>query len=449
MATAPARDALDDARGSEAIKPGRVATAAMMGTAIEWYDFFVYGTSAVLVLGPLFFPTADPLTGSLLAFSSFGIGFLIRPLGAVVLAHFGDRFGRKPALVFSMLLMGGATLAVGLLPTYDRIGMWAPLFLVLLRCAQGFAVGGEWGGAVLLAVEHAPPQRRAWYGSFPQYGTPLGLAGSSLAILLAHKVSGDAFLIWGWRLPFLFSGVLIVVGLWIRFRITEAEEFLQVRRTGATLRYPVAELARSHRRELVVGVAVTLVCHAGYIVITFLPAYAAMTLGVSSSWSLVGLVVASGVSMVVLAVVGRRADRVDRRRYAAAGALLAGVWAFPAFAISAAFGGPGVMVAMTVTLAVLAAPFAVVPSLLADQFPVQLRYTGVSASFQLSAVLGGALVPIAASWLVGLTGSQYWPAAAMVVAAGVVTTVGAARCRGVPGALRGAASASRVPFASR
>jgi MFS family permease len=192
----------------------------MIGTAIEWYDFFVYGTSAVLVLGPLFFPTTNAVTGTLLAFSTFGIGFLVRPVGAVVLSHVGDRYGRKRALVISLLLMGVATTAVGLLPTHAQVGIWAPVMLVLLRCAQGFAVGGEWGGAVLMAVEHAPPHRRAWFGSFPQWGTPLGLAASSLAILGARAVSGDAFLTWGWRLPFLFSAVLVLVGLWVRTRLT-------------------------------------------------------------------------------------------------------------------------------------------------------------------------------------------------------------------------------------
>jgi MFS transporter, MHS family, shikimate and dehydroshikimate transport protein len=409
--------------------PGRVATAAMVGTAIEWYDFFVYGTSAVLVLGPMFFPTADPLTGSLLAFSTFGIGFLVRPLGAVVLAHLGDRHGRKHALVVSLLLMGGATFAVGLLPTYAQVGIWAPLMLVLLRCAQGFAVGGEWGGAVVLAVEHAPRGRRAWYGSFPQYGTPLGLAGSSLAILAAQRVSGDGFSTWGWRLPFLFSAVLVLVGLWVRVRVTEAEDFLQVRRSGATLRYPVAELGRRHGRALAVGVATTFVCHAAYLITTFLPGYATTTLQVSATWSLLGLVVASALGMVVLAVIAARANRVDRRQYAAVGALIAGLWAFPAFELTEALGGPGLVLGMAIGLAGLMVQYAVLPSLLADQFPVSLRYTGVSACFQLSAVLGGALLPILASWLVGRSGGQYWPAAALMLGAGAVTLVGAMRYR--------------------
>jgi MFS family permease len=403
----------------------------MVGTAIEWYDFFVYGTSAVLVLGPLFFPTDDRLTSTLLAFSTFGIGFFVRPLGAAVIAHFGDRHGRKPALIFSMMLMGAATVAVGLLPTYAQIGAWAPLALVLLRCAQGFAVGGEWGGAVLLAVEHAPADRRAWYGSFPQYGTPLGLAGSALAILGARAVSQDAFLTWGWRLPFLLSAVLVLIGLWIRARVDDGEEFTAVKASGATSRYPLGELARRHSGPVTVGIATTLVCHAAYIVTAFLPAYATTTLGVSSSWALVSLVTGSAVSIVVLTVVARRADRVDRRRYAAAGSALSGLLVFPAFLLTVALGGWGLLIGTALALGCFAIQYAVLPSLLADQFPVRLRYTGVSSCFQLSAVLGGAILPLLASWLVAKAGGAYWPAAALMAAAGVASLVGATKCRRV------------------
>jgi MFS family permease len=428
MATAPAHVLFDAGARKSPPTPRQVAIAAMIGTTIEWYDFYIYGTTAVLVLGPLFFPTHDPLTGSLLAFSTFGVGFLIRPVGAVVLAHLGDRYGRKHSLVFSLLLMGVATLAVGLLPTYAQVGVWAPMMLVLLRCAQGFAVGGEWGGAVLLAIEHAPPQRRAWYGSFPQYGTPLGLAGSSLAILMAQQLSGDAFLTWGWRLPFLFSAVLILVGLWVRLRVSEAEEFLQAERAGSTVRYPLHLVVRRHWRAVGVGIAVTLVCHAAYIITTFLPAYATTRLEVPSTWSLMGLVGASALGVGVLATVARRADLVDRRRYASAGAIVTALWAFPAFALTAEFGGPGLIIGMAGSLAGLMLQFAVLPSLLAEHFPVQIRYTGISACFQLSAVLGGGLLPISASWLVGHSGGEYWPAAALLVAAGAVTVVGATRC---------------------
>jgi MFS family permease len=285
---------------------------------------------------------------------------------------------------------------------------------------------------VLLAIEHAPPQRRAWYGSFPQYGTPLGLAASSLAILTAQRVSGDAFLEWGWRLPFLFSAVLVLVGLWFRLRVTEAEEFLQAQRTRSTVRYPLLAVVRRYRRRVGVGVAVTLVCHAAYVLTTFLPAYATTRLEVSSTWSLVGLISASALGVVVLAVVARRADQVDRRRYAAAGALLAALWAFPAFALTSRFGGPGLILGMAGGLAGLMLQFAVLPSLLAEQFPVEVRYTGVSVCFAFSAVLGGGLLPILASWLVDGSGGAYWPAAALMVAAGAVTVLGATRSRSRP-----------------
>jgi MFS family permease len=282
---------------------------------------------------------------------------------------------------------------------------------------------------VVLAIEHAPAQRRAWYGSFPQYGLPFGLAASSLAILGASELSGDDFLTWGWRVPFLFSAVLVIVGLWMRMRISDAEAFLEAQRAGSTLRYPVSEVVRRHRRPWAIGVALTFVGHASYIVIAFLPSYATSTLELSSSWSLTALVVASGAATMVLMVVGRRADRIDLRRFAAVVALFAGVWAFPAFALSAEFRGPGLVAGMAVGFAAVAALSAVLPVMLADQFPVEVRYTGVAASHDLSAVLAGALLPLLVSWLVARSGGAYWPAAATMSAAGVVSMIGAARYR--------------------
>ncbi len=411
--------------------PGVVATAAMVGTAIEWYDFFIYGTSAVLVLGHLFFPTHSQLASSLLAFSTFGVGFLLRPVGAVVFAHFGDRYGRKHTLVAALLLMGGATFAVGLLPAYDEVGLLAPLVLVLLRCVQGFAVGGEWGGAVLLAIEHAPADSRARYGSFPQFGLPLGLAASSLAILGASALSGDDFETWGWRLPFLMSGLLVFVGLWIRLRISETDDFRDARQTGSTVRYPISELLRHHRQAFVVGVALTFVGHASYIVTAFLPAYATAALSLSPDLSLAGLILAAVAAVAVLFLVGGRADRLSRSPFAAVVALCAGLWGFPGFALSVAWGGPGVVLAMVVGFAVVAALSAVLPVMLADQFPVQVRYTGVAVCHDISAVLAGALLPILVSWLVDRSGGAYWPAAAAMAVAGVVSVLGALCYRSV------------------
>ncbi|MFC4786328.1 MFS transporter [Nocardioides sp. MAHUQ-72] len=415
--------------GRAALGPRGVAVAATIGTAIEWYDFFVYGTSIVLVLGPLYFPADDPLNSALLAFSTFGVGFLVRPLGAVVLSHFGDRVGRRQALVFSLLLMGAATTAVGLVPTYAQIGVWAPVLLVLLRCAQGFAVGGEWGGAVLLAMEHAPTRRRGLFGSFPQYGTPLGLIGSSLAILMAVSMPADEFRSWGWRIPFLASSLLVVVGLWLRVRVSDAEEFLAVRRAGDTARRPVAEVLRRHGRFVVVGTAVTFVCHSGYIMTSFLPAYATTVLAVSDEAALVSLIIGAAGLVAVLAVVGMAADGHGRPWFAVAGGLLSAAWAFPAFILSEVAGGLGLVVAVTVALAVGGCQYAVLPALLADLFPVHLRYSGISLCFQISAVLGGGVVPIVATWWVGVADGSFVPAAAIMAFAGLVTVAGALACR--------------------
>ena len=401
----------------------------MIGTAIEWYDFFVYGTSVVLVLGPLFFPAADPLTSALIAFSTFGVGFLVRPLGALVVSHYGDRVGRKHALVFSLLLMGGATVGVGLLPTYEQVGIWAPLMLVLLRCAQGFAVGGEWGGAALLAVEHAPAGQRSRYGTYPQYGTPLGLMGSSVAVLLAQLLPHEAWLAWGWRLPFLASLLLVAVGLWVRLRVDDAEEFRQVRRTGAALARPVTEVLRHHWRAVLVGAAATFVCHAAYILTSFLPSYSTAVLGTAPAAALTGLVAGSLAAIAVLPAVGKAAEHGDRRRYARTGAILSGVWIFPAFWLAQNLGGIGLVLGIGVGLAVLMVQYGVLPALLADQFPVAVRYTGVSLSFQLSAVVGGGLGPLVASWWVASAGGLFWPAATLMVAAAILTAWSATLCR--------------------
>lgn len=414
------------------LKARDIAVASMIGTAIEWYDFYVYGTSVVLVLGPLFFPTADPLTSMLLAFSTFGVGFLARPLGAIALSHLGDRVSRKSALVFSLLLMGGATVGVGLLPTYQAIGVWAPILLVVLRCAQGFAVGGEWGGAVLLAVEHAPSGQRNRYGSYPQYGTPIGLMGSATVILLAQLLPDAAWDSWGWRLPFLASLPLFAVGMWIRLRVTDAEEFQQVRRAKATLDRPVAEVLRRHWRTVLLGTAVTIVCHAAYIVTTFLPSYSAAMFGTTPKAGLLGMIAGSLVAIGVLLVVAGRADASDRRRYVVAGAVLSGLWIFPAFRLAGELGDLGLILGMTAGLGVLMLQYAVLPGLLADLFPVVIRYSGVSLCFQLSAVVGGALLPLLASWSVRAVGGHYWPAAALMAAAAVLTTWGARRIKTGP-----------------
>ncbi len=419
-----------DVRRARPVGARKLAAATMVGSAIEWYDFYVYGTSVVLVLGPLFFPAADGLTSTLLAFSTFAVGFLVRPVGAVVIAHIGDRVGRTRALVLSLVLMGVATVGVGLLPTYAQVGVIAPLLLVLLRLVQGFAVGGEWGGAALLAIEHAPAGRSALYGSMPQYGTPIGLLGSSAAIMAVSLLPRDAFLAWGWRLPFLVSAVLVMVGLWIRLRVTEADGFLEMRRAGAVVRRPLFQVLRRHRRAVAVGTAVTLVCHAAYLVSTFLPSYASTSLGRTDGDALAALIAASLIGIVVLAATGIMVRDRDPRPVAAVGALLMAAWIFPAFALAAS-GRGGLVLGVTVGLSVLMLQYAVLPAILAEQFPIEVRYTGISLCFQLSAVLGGGLLPLAASALVGKV-DHFAPAAILMVVAGLVSAAGAFLCGRAP-----------------
>jgi MFS transporter, MHS family, shikimate and dehydroshikimate transport protein len=230
-----------------------VAFASFIGTAIEWYDFFLYGTAAALVFNRLFFPEFDPLVGTLLAFGTYAVGFVARPVGGIVFGHFGDTIGRKAMLFLTLVIMGVATFLIGLLPTYDQIGVWAPILLIALRIFQGIGVGGEWGGAVLMAVEHAPPNRRGFYGSWPQVGVPAGLVLANLVFSIFSAMPQEQFLSWGWRVPFLFSAILIVVGMFIRLRIAESPSFAKVKETGSEARMPIVEAIRSHPKNVLLA----------------------------------------------------------------------------------------------------------------------------------------------------------------------------------------------------
>jgi MFS family permease len=273
----------------------KVAVATLIGTSIEWYDFFVYGSAAALVFNKLFFPTANPLTGTLLALATFGVGFVARPIGGVVFAHFGDKIGRKSMLVLSVLLMGGGTVAVGLLPTYETIGVAAPIILVVLRFVQGIGLGGEWGAAAVMAVEYAPPHRRGFFGSFPQVGVPAGLLTANLALLLMSGVlSEEAFLAWGWRVPFLASIVLVVVGLVIRLRVQESPVFTQTKAEGRIKRQPVLEVLRTQPGNVLRAAGLRFAENSTfYIHTTFVLTYGTVTLGLRRSDLLLAVIVAA------------------------------------------------------------------------------------------------------------------------------------------------------------
>ncbi|WP_051792635.1 MFS transporter [Amycolatopsis jejuensis] len=409
-----------------------VGAAALIGTTIEFYDFFVFGTTVVLVLGSQFFPASDPLTSSLLAFSTLGAGFLTRPLGGLLFAHFGDRAGRKKTLVVSLLMMGLATSLVGLIPTYDRIGIWAPIILVALRLVQGLAVGGEWGGAVLLAVEHAPRAKRAFYGSLPQFGSPLGLLLSSAVIALFQLMPAEAYRAWGWRVPFLLSIVLLLVGLVVRLRIEESASFVEAKARDQVVSVPVVSVVKQFWRVVLVGTGVTVIAHSLLILVNFLPSYAKSRLGVPASAGTNGLVIASAAAVLALAVVIRLLDGRDRRKFAALGGLLTAAWAFPGFLLTVHWGTAGLIIALTVGYVLLMGHYGALSSLLADLFPTHLRYSGISLCYQLSAIVGGSLLPLLTSYLVERAGGAYWPAAALLAASGVVTLVASLLARPVP-----------------
>lgn len=376
----------------------RLAGASLAGTAIEFYDFFVYGTAAALVLGPLFFPTFSPAAGTLAAFATFGAGFVARPLGSVLFGHIGDRRGRRPVLVVSLLLTGGATVAVGCVPTYDAIGVAAPALLLALRFLQGLGLGGEWGGAVLLTAEHAPAERRGLWSSFPQIGPALGFVlANGVMLVLSAGLSDAQFASWGWRVPFWAAGVLAVAGLWLRSSLTESPQFLEI---DVRARVPLAEVVRDHwRLVLLTAGALSAGYAVFYTVTTWSLAYATEQLGVSRTVMLVcvmGAVVVKGSLTPLVAILG---DRFGRRPLCLAGSAACALWMFPLVGLLAT-GEPllmflGFLVAMLAFITV----FAVIAAYLPELYEPRVRCTGAAVGYNLGGVLGGALTPIVATAL--------------------------------------------------
>ncbi len=378
-----------------------VALASLVGTAIEWYDFYLYGTAAALIFNRLYFPTFDPLTGTLAAFGTYAAGFVARPIGGIIVGHYGDRVGRKSMLVLTLVIMGLATFGIGLLPTYAQIGAWAPVGLVTLRLAQGFGVGGEWGGAVLMAVEHAPAGSRGFYGSWPQMGVPAGLLMSSFVFVLLSRLPEDQFLSWGWRLPFLLSILLVGVGLVIRLRILETPAFLKVKETGAEARLPIVELLRTHRREVLLAIGARLVENgAFYIYSVFLLVYGTQKVGLDRETLLTGILLGAACLLPAVPVCGWLSDRLGRRPVYLFGACFTALWAYPLFRLVDTGSTPLVWLAVVVALVFGHAPmYGPQAAFFAELFGSRVRYSGASLGSQLASVLAGGLSPFIATAL--------------------------------------------------
>jgi metabolite-proton symporter len=403
-------------------RPAKVALASFVGTAIEWYDFFIFGTAAALVFGVAFFPTLSPLSGTLAAFATFGVAFISRPAGAIVFGHFGDRIGRKKMLVFSLVLMGSATVMIGLIPTYDQIGLAAPFLLVVARLLQGFAVGGEWGGAVLMAVEHAPARKRAFYGSFPQAGVPAGLVLATLAFLLVERLPEDHMMAWGWRMPFLASAGLLAVGMYVRLKVAESPEFERVRARDEIAQRPIVNVLRFEKRPLGVGIltqAASLVPF--YLVTVFVLSYGPKELGLSRETILMSLLVACVLDIVTVPYASMLADRVGTRKMLICGSVYMAAVAYPFFWLLRSGSGWAVLVAMILIVTVgHAVTYSAVAAYVASLFPADVRYTGASVAYQFGGVVFSAPAPFIAVALSSATQGQ-WALAAYIAAACAVT----------------------------
>jgi MHS family shikimate/dehydroshikimate transporter-like MFS transporter len=402
----------------------RVVAASFIGTTIEWYDFFLYGTAAALVFNKLFFPEAEPSTGTLLALATYGVGFFARPVGGIIFGHFGDRIGRKAMLVLSLLIMGIATFLIGVMPTYESIGLSAAVILVVLRLAQGIGVGGEWGGAVLMSVEHAPSGRRGFYGSWPQMGVPAGLFLSTVVFAIVQGLTSEQqFLSWGWRIPFLLSVVLVGVGLFVRLRLVESPAFQRVKDTETQAPMPILDVLRTYPREVVLAMGMR-VAENGifYILTVFSLVYGAEHLEVSRGTVLWAVAAAALIGIAAIPAYGAWSDRIGRRPLYLGGAVFSLLFAFPFFWLM------NTKVTVLIWLAVILGVnlghdlmYGPQAAYFSELFGTRVRYTGASLGYQLASVFAGGLAPLIAAAL--LQASGYGAVAIYMAVMALITIV--------------------------
>jgi metabolite-proton symporter len=412
----------------------RAVVASTIGTAIEWYDFFLYSTVTGLVFAKLFFPHSDPLVGTLEAFAVYAVGFVARPIGAAIFGHYGDRIGRKATLIATLMLMGIATFLVAFVPTYESIGIWGAVILTVLRFVQGIGVGGEWGGSVLLSMEWSRTHdQRGFIASWPQFGVPCGLFLANLAVLAFSQMSGEEFLAWGWRLPFALSIVLVGVGLYIRLGILETPTFTRLQAAERLERAPVPAVLHSHGKEIMLSAFARMAEQAPFYIFTaFVFAYAVNTLKVPRDFILVSVLAASILSFITIPLFGHISDRIGRKKTYMIGAALTGVFGFLYFAMLDT--GSYALIFLAIVLSLIPHDIMYGPqaALIAELFPGRLRYSGASLGYQLASVIAGGPAPLIATWLFATYGTPY-AVAAYILACAIVSLIATAFMRDYTG----------------
>ena len=406
----------------------RVVISAVVGATIEWYDFFLYGVAAGIVFNKLYFPSHDPIVSTLLAYATFAVGFVTRPLGGVIFGHFGDKIGRKSMLIMTLMIMGVATFLIGLVPTFAQIGIGAPLLLLLLRVLQGIGLGGEWGGAVLMAYEYAPKDKRGFYASLPQIGLAIGLCLASGVVALLSSLLTDAqFLAWGWRVAFMLSGVMVVVGMYIRLTVQETPEFAAVKARNAELRIPFLDMLRRYPGNILKGMGARYIDGVFFNVFAvFSINYLTTTIKISRTEALLGVMAAAVVMIFTIPYFGRMSDRIGRPKVYMWGSLITAISAFPAFWLMTHSGGNVLLIWLAIIV-----PFGILYSsiygpeaaLFCDLFDARVRYTGISFVYQFSGIFASGITPIIATALLRSGGGEPWQICMYVLFSGVVSAL--------------------------
>ncbi|MDM5308125.1 MFS transporter [Peribacillus frigoritolerans] len=401
----------------------RILIASLVGSSIEWFDYFLYGTVAALVFNQLFFVNEDPTIGLLLSYASFALAFFIRPFGGVIFSHIGDRIGRKKTLVLTLSLMGVATFGMGLLPTYQAVGIWAPILLITLRLVQGLGIGGEWGGALLLAVEYAPAEKRGLFGAIPQMGVTIGMLLGTVALSIMTLLPENAFMTWGWRIPFIFSALLVFFGLWIRKGIDETPSFKKVKESGEVPKLPIVETLKNYWREVLIAVGAKVVETAPfYIFSTFVVSYATANLGFSRTATLTAVIIATIITTILIPIMGNLSDKIGRKKLFIGGTIGMALFAFPYFWLLQQKSVLLLIVATVIGLGVIWAPItAVLGTMFSEIFDAKIRYTGITLGYQIGAALAGGTAPLVATALLDRFNNSYVPVALYIIFASVLS----------------------------